>query len=72
LTGTWFQFSLRLIRYNDYEYKNKYIPATPKGKEIILIQFPYDKVLIERVKKLPGAAWSRTQKVSVPKAKISV
>ncbi len=32
--------------------------ATHEEKEVILIRFPYNKTLTERVKKLPGARWS--------------
>lgn len=33
-----------------------------EGKNVILIRFPYDKNLVERVKKLAGAKWSRSKK----------
>lgn len=33
-----------------------------EGKNVILIKFPYDKELVERVKKLVGAKWSRSKK----------
>ncbi|MFN8285099.1 MAG: tyrosine-type recombinase/integrase [Chitinophagales bacterium] len=32
------------------------------GKNVILIKFPYDKQLVERVKKLVGVKWSNTKK----------
>lgn len=38
------------------------MPDTHKGKNIIWIRFEYDKVLIERVKKLKGSKWSQTKK----------
>ncbi len=33
-----------------------------EGKNVILIKFPYDKALVERVKKLVGVKWSRSKK----------
>lgn len=33
-----------------------------EGKDVILIKFPYDKELVERVKKLVGVKWSQSKK----------
>jgi len=33
-----------------------------EGKNVILIKFPYDKELVERVKKLVGVKWSQSKK----------
>ncbi len=40
----------------------KYEIANHDGKEVIFIRFPYDKALVERVKKLTGAKWSQRRK----------
>jgi integrase/recombinase XerD len=39
-----------------------FVPGEHNGQKVILIHFPYDKALVERVRKLPGASWSRTLK----------
>ncbi len=33
-----------------------------KGKQVLLLRFPYDQPLINLIKHVPGAQWSRTQK----------
>lgn len=40
----------------------KYELDVHEGKNVILIKFPYDKELVERVKKLVGVKWSRSKK----------
>lgn len=42
--------------------KITYTIAEHKGKSIILIQFPYNKQLSEKIKKTTGAKWSATHK----------
>ncbi|MBP9078939.1 MAG: site-specific integrase [Flavobacteriales bacterium] len=37
-------------------------PDLHKGEAVILLRFPYDKTLVERVRQLPGARWSKTKK----------
>lgn len=39
----------------------KYVLGKHHNKDVILIQFPYNKDLIERVKKLPDAKWSNSK-----------
>lgn len=39
-----------------------FICGIHKGKDVIWIQFPYNKKLIDEVKSLPSATWSNTQK----------
>ena len=40
----------------------RFVPAQHRERAIITIEFDYHKDLIERVKALPGAAWSQTLK----------
>ena len=40
----------------------KYELDVHEGKNVILIKFPYNKELVERVKKLAGVKWSRSKK----------
>ena len=37
-------------------------PARHRDADVLLIRFPYDRAQVERVRKLPGARWSRTKK----------
>ncbi len=39
--------------------KISFVPGVHNNKDVIFIKFDYDKHLIERVKQLPGAKWSR-------------
>ena len=40
----------------------RFVPAQHREKAIIKIEFDYDASLIQRVKALPGIAWSQTMK----------
>ena len=40
----------------------KYELDVHEGKNVILIKFPYNKELVERVKKLAGVKWSRSKR----------
>ncbi|WP_199200316.1 hypothetical protein [Adhaeribacter arboris] len=42
--------------------KITYEPATHNSKEVIFIRFDYSRELNERVRKLVGVHWSRSQK----------
>ncbi len=37
-------------------------PARHRDADVLLIRFPYDRAQLKRVRKLPGARWSRTKK----------
>lgn len=44
------------------DMKVTYEISSHHGKGVIFIKFPYDKQLVERIKKLVGVKWSRSQK----------